>query len=320
MKKETKIALTITAIGSAVIATTITTVKMLADIAIAKQLPRVANTAKKKINSELIGDEVYAIAAEYSKKLKCREHEKIIIQNREGTELVAHYFPAEKEKRLVIAMHGWRSSWSFDYGGVIDFLLDEGCSVIIAEQRCHGESGGEYIGFGVYERYDCLDWINYANDRFGNSIPIYLCGVSMGATTVLMAAGLELPNNVKGIIADCGFTSPREIWTHVMKNNLKISGKLAYPIANYYVSKKAGYDGEDASTVEAMKNCKVPILFVHGDADKFVPLEMTNKNHDACASDKKLLIVKGAAHGASYFKDTFNYQKLVKEMFDKYDK
>ena len=318
LKKETKIIIGATALLSAAVGASIATVKMLTDMAIKKDLPKAAVKLKPRLNSALIGDEYYKKASLLSQKLEGKLHNTVHIESCEGLKLYGHVFTAPEQKRVVICMHGWRSEWSFDFGGCADFFLEEGCTLILPEQRCHGKSEGEFIGFGVYERFDCLEWINYAKNLFPDT-PIYLCGVSMGATTVMMASGLQLPDCVKGIIADCGFTSPRGIWKHVMKNNLKMSEKLAYPIANFYVNKKAGYDGEGASTVEALKNCKVPVLFVHGDADTFVPHSMTLENFDACASDKTLLIVEGAGHGLSYFFETEKYQKHIKDFFNKND-
>ncbi len=318
LRKETKIIIGATALISATVGASIATIKMLTDMAIKKQLPRSAEKIKPRLNNRLIGQEYYEKASLLSQKLEGKLHNTVHIESREGLKLYGHIFEAHEPKRVVIAMHGWRSDWSFDFGGCADFFLEEGCTLILPEQRCHGKSEGEFIGFGVYERFDCLDWIEYAKNLYPD-MPIYLCGVSMGATTVLMASELDIADCVRGIIADCGFTSPRAIWKHVMKNNLKISEKLAYPIANFYVNKKAGYDGDGASTVSALKKCKVPVLFVHGDADTFVPPCMTHENFDACASDKTLIIVEGAGHGLSYYVDTERYQNAVREFFNKND-
>jgi len=206
-----------------------------------------------------------------------------------------------------------------DYGSSVEFLHENGCSVLLASQRSHNESDGEYIGFGVFERFDCLEWINYVIGRCGKDIPIYLLGVSMGATTVLMASGFVLPASVHGIIADCGFTSPRAIWSYVASSNLHLSEKLVYPIANAITKAKAKYDGEDCTTVDALSLNTVPVLFIHGTNDKFVPIEMTFENYTACKAPKELLVVPGASHGLSYLEDTELYQKTVLGFFRSYD-
>ena len=160
-------------------------------------------------------------------------------------------------------------------------------------------------------------WVKYVVERFGSDIPVYLCGVSMGATTVLMTTGFELPSNVKGVIADCGFTSPHDIWEHVLKNNLRLNSKITYPIANYICKKEAKFDGEEYSTIQALENNQRPILLIHGSADNFVPLTMTFNNYLATKGPKELLIVPGAGHGMSYITDSKSYEKAVENFFKK---
>lgn len=187
------------------------------------------------------------------------------------------------------------------------------------EQRGQGGSGGDYIGFGPIERYDCLDWINWVIDRCGNEIPIYLGGVSMGATTVLMAAGLELPDNVHGIVGDCGFTSPHAIWKHVANKNLHIAFGLRGAVADTLYEKITQTDDADYSTVDALRNCSVPIMLIHGTDDHFVPVEMTYENYKACTSPKKLFIVPGADHGMSYYIDKEGYEAVIKDFWRRFD-
>lgn len=318
MRKEAKIAVFTTAVLAGCVGAGLTAIKMFTDMAIDKDIPKTATSVKARVNGSIIGDDAYQKGKEFSRALKSREHTKVSVKSHDGLALFGHLYTAQNQKRIIICMHGWRSSWSFDFGGSADFFLGEGCTLLLAEQRSHGQSEGETIGFGVYERFDCLEWAKYIAQKYPG-VPIYLCGMSMGATTVLMASELELPSEVKGVIADCGFTSPHAIWSHVIKQNTKISGELAYPIANYFVNKKAGYSGDEASTVDAVKNAKVPILFIHGDKDNFVPMSMTIENYNACGSEKTLLIVEGASHGMSYFTDTTAYQQHVKDFFEKND-
>lgn len=246
--------------------------------------------------------------------------ETVTIESSDGLTLTGHFYPAENTKRIIIAMHGWRSTWSVDYGASYEFYHKCGSAVLYPDQRGTGESDGEYIGFGVLERHDCLDWINYIINRFGTDIPIYLSGVSMGATTVLMTLGFSLPDCIKGVIADCGFTSPHAIWSHVSKSNLRLSDKLTYPIVNRICNKKAQFDGDEYSTVEALRDNKIPVLFIHGGADKFVPIEMTFENYEACTAEKDLLVVPSAGHGLSCVTDKDSYERAVKDFFKKHDR
>ncbi len=244
----------------------------------------------------------------------------VAIHSRDGVRLVGHWMSVRNPKRIVIAMHGWRSSWSHDFGLIADFLQDNGCSVLFAEQRGQGSSGGEHMGFGLTERYDCLDWIKWANERTGGKLPIYLCGISMGASTVLMATGLPLPENVRGIIADCGYTAPTAIWKHVAERHLHMYYRACGATANRLAMKKTSVDPNGASCPEALRNCRVPVLFVHGTDDRFVPVEMTYENYKACAAPKRLFIVPGAEHGMSYPTDPRGYEAAIKSFWHAFDK
>ena len=238
----------------------------------------------------------------------------------DGTTLIGHWYRAEHPKRTIIAMHGWRSTWARDFGSIADFWHSNDCNVLYAEQRGQGESGGAYMGFGLPERYDCLRWAQWVNETCGETLPVYLIGVSMGATTVLMAAGLELPKNVCGIVADCGFTEPHAIWKHVVEHNLHLPYALNRKAAGQIYDQKLQIPVDSASTIEAMQQCKVPVLFVHGTDDRFVPVEMTYGNYKACASEKDIFIVPGAGHGMSYFENQSGYEAAVLRFWEKHDK
>lgn len=186
-----------------------------------------------------------------------------------------------------ICSAGHTSTVYKDFGMVADFWADNDCSVLYAEQRGQNGSDGDYMGFGLIERYDCLDWINWVIGRCGSDIPIYLGGVSMGATTVLMATGLELPSNVHGVVADCGFTSPHAIWKHVANNNLHIAFGIRGAIADALCKKKIQMGTGDYSTIDALQICTVPVMLIHGTDDHFVPVEMTYENYKAYTAEKK---------------------------------
>ena len=253
--------------------------------------------------------------------LEKSDHEVVEITSFDGLRLVGHLFDCHEPKRIVISMHGWRSRWARDFAVSHTYNLASGCIVIYPEQRGQGNSEGEKIGFGVTERFDCLEWVRYINERFGGELPIYLAGISMGATTVLMTAGLDLPETVHGIIADCGFTSPKKIWSHVSQYYFHIPyGTYDKQIKKLY---RKYFDvnvcSDELSTVDIMKNNKIPVLFVHGTDDTFVPIEMTYENYKACSAPKRLFIVPGAEHGLSYLVDTEGYQRAVSEFFDEFD-
>jgi len=176
------------------------------------------------------------------------------------------------------------------------------------------------MGFGLVERYDCLDWIHWVNRQTGGEIPVYLCGVSMGASTVLMTSGLVLPPNVRGIIADCGYTSPAAIWEHVARRHLHLSYRICGGPVNRLAGKRIRMAVDAETCPLALSRSQVPVLFIHGTEDRFVPIEMTFENYKACASPKQLFVVPGAAHGMSYLTDQKGYEAVVQNFWNSFDK
>ena len=320
MKKSTRnllIASGITAVAAA--GAVFATGRILVNAAVRRdgikvKLPR---KLQSMVSGGLVDDPKLKSISEAAEQAKNLPTETVRIVNRDGLNLTGHVYPCENPKRIILAMHGWRSDWHTDFGCSIGFLHDEGCLMLCPDQRGQNDSEGDYIGFGVLERNDCIDWLNYVIERFGTDLPVYLLGVSMGATTVLMASGNDLPDCVKGVIADCGFTSPHAIWKHVLDNNLKIREKLTYPIANAIIKREAKFDGDEYSTTDALAVNKKPVLFIHGSDDTFVPLSMTFENYLVCTAPKQLFIVPGAGHGMSYLTDTAGYQKAVRKFFNK---
>ena len=324
MKKVTKSIL----ISSGVAATTMAAIagtlysgsKYLMRVALDRDMPKSSDKSKTRLTGSRALTEFASGIEEISAAFEAIEHETVTISSADGIELVGHWFPVPKAKRVIVAMHGWRSSWSRDFGAISDFWRESGCSVLYAEQRGQNNSGGDYMGFGVLERHDCAAWIDWVNEKNEEKLPIYAAGISMGAATVLMAAGLELPENVRGIIADCGFTSPHAIWKHVAEDNLHLSYGIIGRIADDMCKKKINIGSKDYSTLYALENTNIPVLFIHGSEDHFVPIEMTYENYKACASEKRLLVVPGADHGMSYFVEKEKYEKTVLEFFSDFDK
>ncbi len=295
------------------------TTKLMVKTALDREEPEIMKKRRGKISGSSGGEEGFEIAkAEAQKKLLEEEHETVKIVAADNVTLVGHFYPVEDAKRVIIAFHGWRSSWGADFGMISDFWHNTGCSVLYAEQRGQNASGGEHMGFGLTERHDCIEWVNWVNSKCDKKLPIYLAGVSMGASTVLMASDSDFPDNVRGIIADCGFTSPKEIWEYVARHNMHlytVGTRLADAICRKMINVGSG----DYSTKEALKKTKVPVLFIHGEDDNFVPVDMTYENYDACASSKSLLIVPGADHAMSYYVDKESYERALREFFEDFD-
>ncbi|MEN8077467.1 alpha/beta hydrolase [Clostridioides difficile] len=247
------------------------------------------------------------------------EHKDLYIKSNDNLKLHGTLFPRSSSKKIVICLHGYSSSAGIsDYTAISKFYLDMNFNMLMIDARAHGRSEGKYIGFGCLDRNDLLKWIEYVIEMLGDDCEILLHGTSMGAATVLMASGLELPKNVKGIISDCAFTSAWEVFSDVLKSMYHIP---PYPIINIAsrISKKiAGYSLNQCNSSEEVKKAKVPILFIHGDNDTFVPCSMSKEIYKNCISPKSLFIVKDAGHAESYYKDTINYEKKVKEFIERY--
>lgn len=262
---------------------------------------------------------------EYKKSIAPRKEylmahhaEHITIKARDGITLHAEYFPAENSDKFAICFHGYTSS-AMSNASFASFLHKQGINCLLVDNRAHGESEGQYIGFGVLDRYDCLAWINYINSRFENNKGILLYGVSMGGSTVLMAAGMdECPENVKMVVSDCAFTSPEDVFTHILKRDYKLPKFPVMNINNAICRKKAGYGFGDCTTLDAVKTAKCPILFIHGKDDNFVPTWMSEKNFEACTTPKELVMVENAGHGASYYENSELYESKVGEFLEKY--
>lgn len=283
--------------------------------ALNRQEPRTMVRMKERLkgNPEDSFDEM---TREYRQRMESAPHETVQLTSFDGTSLVGHLFRAEKPRRVVLAMHGWRSGWARDFCLIHDFLHRSGCTVLYPEQRGQGSSDGKHMGFGLVERFDCLAWANWLNDRGFRNLPMYLAGISMGAATVLMAAGsAELPGNVRGIVADCGFTSPFEIWRYISERNLHMPYRGHRRRVDALCRKRIHFNSDDYSTLEAMKSNVTPVLFIHGEADTFVPAEMSRRNYDACKAPKKLLLIPGAEHGMSYVVDQKAYEAAVEEFW-----
>lgn len=241
-------------------------------------------------------------------------HEDVWITSDDGLKLHGIFFPNRGSKRIVLCFHGYTSEGMKDYIALSDYYLRRGFAMLLADERAHGRSEGDYIGFGCLDRKDAVRWLEWIIETCGEDIKIILHGTSMGASTVLMASGLKLPYQVKGIVADCGFTSPKEVFTHVLHSMYHLPAFPIIPIANRMNQKLAGYGMDECNAAREVKKSTTPTLFIHGSADTFVPCRMCEKMYENCAAKKWKLIVEGAAHAESYYKDTKRYEEALDVM------
>ena len=252
--------------------------------------------------------------------MKTIPSEDCYITSRDGLKLHAYLYPSDKDtgkKKFMIGIHGYKSYARPQFGAFIDFYRAEGYTMVLPDDRAHGPSEGTYIGFGVLDRLDCVDWARYLVERFGEDIEILLHGVSMGSSTVLAAsAEADLPSQVMGVIADCGFTSAEEELGYELKSAFHIPLKPFLPWLERICERRIGIDFHTYSAIEQVKKAAVPILFVHGSKDLMVPVYMAQKLYDACSSRKQLLIVKDAGHGESVAYDPESYYSAVRDFFN----
>ena len=233
----------------------------------------------------------------------------ISIRADDGTKLHGRYYEYYPGAPLILAFHGYRSMALRDDAGAFALSQKLGFNIIAVDQRGHGRSDGRSITFGIRERWDCLSWIHYANRRFGSDRPIVLCGISMGAATVLMASDLDLPQNILGIMADCPYASPAGIICKVAKDR-GYPPKLAYPLIWLGAKLFAGLNVKESSAAESVKHAKIPILLIHGEDDRFVPCDMSREIYQNCRSEAQLCTFPDAGHGLCYILDPRRYEKI----------
>ena len=237
-------------------------------------------------------------------------HENVEIKSYDGTPLFGRYYHCRDGAPLDILFHGYRSASCRDCCGVFRISRDAGHNILLVDQRAHGKSGGKIITFGIKERHDCLAWINHCISRFGEKQKIMLVGLSMGASTVLMASCLDLPKNVVGIISDSTYTSPVDIVAKVGKDR-RFPCRLVAALAVAGARLFGRFDLSESCALDAVKKCKKPVLFLHGEDDFFVPCRMSRKVFAACASEKHMVSFRNNGHCANY---VFNTERYVKEI------
>ena len=236
------------------------------------------------------------------------------IRSHDGLTLHAKYFEYAPNAVTEIMFHGYRGSAERDLSGGIQRCFSLGRNVLLVDQRTSCGSEGHVISFGINEHRDCLAWIEFAVNHFGPDVKLVLTGISMGASTVLMAAGKPLPKNVVGVLADCGFSSPKDIICKCAKD-LHYPVRLIYPFIKLGARLFGRFDLEEYSPLEAMKTCTVPVIFFHGEADDYVPCYMSRDIYELCTSPKKLVTIPGAGHGLVYLVDNQKYFQSVVEFF-----
>lgn len=260
----------------------------------------------------------YPIAKEGRRWLEGMPYINVYIKSFDGLRLYGALLENYSDK-IVICVHGFTGSGKKDFASLAQAYYKNGYNVLLVDNRAHGQSEGKYVGFGVLDRLDLRNWVKYVINRFGSNVQVFLHGISMGAATVLMASSI-MPKNVRGIIADCGFTSVYEIFEYVLKRDYHLPKFPIIYLTNIMSKIRAGYGYKDVNTTAEIARSDIPILFIHGENDEFVPLWMTMKNYSHCKAYKELFIVRESEHAESHYIDKKGYERRILTFIEKISK
>lgn len=251
---------------------------------------------------------------QWMKQMRSLPHQEMTVKSHDGLTLWGSYYEYAPGAVTELMFHGYRGSAERDLCGGVQRAFALGRNVLIVDQRTACRSQGRTITFGVEEHRDCLRWVDFMIEHFGPDVRIVLTGISMGASTVLLAAGEELPKQVVGVLADCGYTSARDIICKCARE-MKLPPKLIYPFIRLGARLFGRFDPDSCSPVEAVRHSKIPVIFFHGETDDFVPCQMSRENFDACVSAKRLVTIPGAGHGLCYIIDPDTYLREMADFF-----
>ncbi len=288
---------------------------------------RIFRAPKKKVHEEGYidippGDEYEVFRdqiTEWVTTARVMPHRDVEIKSFDGITLRGKYYESIPGAPIEIMLHGYKGHSERDMCGGIFRSRDCGHNALLVDHRGSGRSDGKVITFGINESRDCLAWIDFVLTEIAPDAKIILTGISMGAATVMITSGMDLPENVIGILADCGYTSAKDIIKKVIRD-MKLPADILYPFARLGARIFGGFNLDEFSPIEQVKKSKTPTIFFHGDADDFVPCEMSERNYEACAAKKKLVIIKGASHGVAYPVDKEYYVKEAKAFFEEIEK
>lgn len=246
-------------------------------------------------------------------------YEEVYITSNDGLKLTGYFYKSDiSANKTVILSHGYSSQGTYMAPYVQLYAEEFGYNVLIPDDRGHGMSEGNFTGFGWIDRLDYLKWIDFVIGKVGPDSEIVVHGVSMGGSTALMLSGETLPSNVKAIVSDCAYTSVKDELEYQLKQMYDLPSFPLLNTASLLTKFLAGYTFEEASSLNQVKKSKTPTLFIHGTADNFVPFYMVNQLYEACSSEKALLVVSGAGHGASFSTDPVKYTETVGQFISRY--
>ena len=252
------------------------------------------------------------LVQEAEEKLLEQPFEQAELFSKDGLRLKARFYPGEEgNKEVFLAVHGCRSRGTKEFCFLHSYYRKQGSSFLLIDLRACGASEGDYMTYGVKESEDVRLWIDWLLKRCGNDVHIFLHGISMGAATVLIAAGKPLPSQIKGVIADCSYTSAWDEFAYQLENSFHLPARFILALINQICRKKAGFDMHEASPQNAAGKSGIPHLYIHGEADAFVPYFMMKQLYNACQAPKIKCSIPKAVHARGYYTDTEAYETAV---------
>lgn len=244
------------------------------------------------------------------KEMENTPYENVSIVSDDGCRLCGKLYRGREKSPLVIFFHGYHGMAAWDGYGFFHICKNAEMNILMADVRAHGKSEGRAITFGIKERQDCKLWTEYAAALLGKETDIFLAGVSMGAASVMMSAELGLPENVKGIVEDCGYSEPAAIIKETIRQ-MHLPVRPTYLLVRLSARLLGHFDLEAASSLNAVKKTGIPMLFIHGTNDSVVPLSMGEELYENCAAKKEKIWIEGADHANSAMIDYKAYQAAV---------
>lgn len=252
------------------------------------------------------------------KKLRALPIEQVGLKAPDGAKLVGRMLiPQKSNGKLMLLCHGARSSGIGEFCFIAPRLFNDGYTLVFPDHRGCGDSDGKFMGYGTHESKDAFLWLDYAKKRFPG-LDIFILGVSMGGATALMMSESADDKNIKGVIADCSYTSAWDEFSYQMKTSFHLPEFPLLHTCNLYSKLFAHYSFKDASPFNSVKNSKKPVLFIHGADDDFVPVFMQKLLYDACPQEKDILTVPGAVHARSYYHNPDLYYEKLTQFINRY--
>ncbi len=259
----------------------------------------------------------YETIKKRQKEVRTLPYREFNIRSFDGLNLHAKYYECQAGAPIELMFHGYRGTAERDLCGAVQRCFSIGHNAFIVNQRTSGKSGGRTITFGIRESRDCDAWVDFMIKEFGADVQIMLAGISMGAATVLIAAGRPQPPQVVGVLADCGYTSAKEIIQKTIRE-MHLPPTLLYPFVKLGARLIGRFDLEETSPIESLKSCTLPVLFFHGDTDDYVPWSMSKENYEACAAPKHFVTIPQAGHGLCYLVDPATYLKEMEDFYSQH--